>query len=43
LTGAGRKPSVTFSPLCSPTPVTLTEFFRVRCFTIAVLITEIIE
>jgi len=41
LTGAGRKPSVTFSPLCNPTPVTLTEFFNVRCLTIAVFITEI--
>jgi hypothetical protein len=32
---------VTFSPLCKPTPVTLTEFFRVRCLTIADLVTEI--
>ena len=32
---------MTFSPLCKPTPVTLTELFKVRCLTIAVLITEI--
>ena len=42
LAGAGRNPSVTFLPLCKPTPVTLTELFKVRCLTIAVLITEII-
>jgi hypothetical protein len=36
LTGAGRSPSVTFWPLCKPTPVTLTEPFNVRCLTIGV-------
>src|SRR5665647_2348008 len=43
LTGAGRNPSVTFSPLCKPTPVTLTEFFKVRCLTIAILFAENID
>jgi hypothetical protein len=28
---------VTFSPLCKPTPVTLTEDFKVRCLTIGFL------